>query len=158
MKRPADLIDLAKEEMNQAIENRCRKDAKEADAFYLNTRIVNPNQAVSAGDRFDLGGTEVEVVGTPGHTPANLSYYVPDDRVMYTGDAMVTHYIPNLEAGEVPDWNTWLHSLDIIENKDPVLIVPGHGDLIRKEDIPFQIERIRKFLTAAIAAGKAPTQ
>lgn len=157
-RREADLIDIAKQELNQAIDNSCRRAAGEEDAFYINTTIANPNRAVAHGDQFDLGDVRVEVLGTPGHTPANLSYLVLDDRVLYCGDAIVTHYIPNLEAGTPGDWAQWLTSLDLIEKSDPDIIVPGHGDVVLKEDIPRVIRDIRLILKQAIASGKAPTQ
>jgi metal-dependent hydrolase (beta-lactamase superfamily II) len=45
---------------------------------------------------------------------------------------------------------------DICRPKNPDIIVPGHGDLITKSDIPKEIQRIRSILHHAIAAGHAP--
>ncbi len=156
--RPADLIDMAKEELNLSIENKCRQSANEEEAFYLKTKVVNPKRIVTSGDRFNLGGTHVEVLGTPGHTKANLSYWVLDEQILFCGDAVITHYIPNLEEGSPKDWEIWLKTLDLIEEKNPAIIVPGHGDLITGQDIPKEIERIRRTLQEAIRSGKPPTQ
>ncbi len=156
--RPEDLIDIAKEELNLSIENECRRSANEAEAFYLKTQVINPNKVVTSGDRFDLGGIHIEVLKTPGHTPLNLSYLVLDEHVLFCGDTIVTHYIPNLEEGCPEDWKIWLDSLNLIEEKNPDIIVPGHGDLITGQDIPKAIERVRCILQEAIITGKAPTQ
>ncbi len=155
--RPEDLIDLAKEELNLSIDNQSRRAADEAEAFYLKTRVINPSKAVSPGETFDLGGIHVEVLGTPGHTPFNLSYLVLDEQVLFCGDAIVTHYIPNLEDGSPEDWKVWLDSLGLIEEKNPDIIVPGHGDLITGQDIPKAVQRIRHIVQEAIRTGKAPT-
>lgn len=40
----------------------------------------------SEGDRFALGGLEVEVLHTPGHTPADVSYRIGD--VVFVGDTL----------------------------------------------------------------------
>ena len=71
---------------------------------------------------------------------------------------MVTHYIANLEEGSPEDWGIWLKTLDLIEEINPKIIVPGHGDLITGQEIPKEIERIRRILQEAIRSGKAPTQ
>jgi len=155
--RPGNLIEIVKEDLNLSIENKCRRLANEADAFYLNTQVINPNKAVKMGDGFDLGGIHVKVLETPGHTPFNLSYLVSDEQVLFCGDAIVTHYIPNLEEGGPEDWKTWLNSLDLIETKRCEIIIPGHGDFITGQDIPKAIERIRRILKEAINTGKAPT-
>jgi len=39
------------------------------------------------GDKFNIGELEVHVMHTPGHTPADLSYYIPND-VVITGDSL----------------------------------------------------------------------
>ncbi len=156
--RPENLINLAKEELSFSIENKPRQSANEEDAFYLKTKVINPNKVATPGDRFDLGGIHVEVLGTPGHTPANLSYLVLEEKVLFCGDAVVTHYIPNLEEGGPKDWKIWLETLDLIQKTNPDIIVPGHGDLITGPDIPDQIERIRQILNEAVISGKAPTQ
>ena len=154
--RPADLIDIAKEELNRAIEGDARRKANEEEAYYLNTRIVNPNKTVEPGDVLDLGGKTVQVIGTPGHTAFNLSYLVTDEKVLFCGDAVVTHYIPNLGEGDPEAWEVWLRSLDLIEDQQPEIIVPGHGEFIKGREIPRAIQRIRDILGEATRRGKAP--
>ena len=41
------------------------------------------------GERFALGGLEVEVIHTPGHTPACVSYRIGDD--VFVGDTLFMH-------------------------------------------------------------------
>tara|TARA_B100000614_G_scaffold256548_2_gene275299 strand:+ start:1087 stop:1806 length:720 start_codon:yes stop_codon:yes gene_type:complete len=154
--REEGLIDAAKGELNRAIENDVRREANEEEAYYLHTRVVNPNRTVKSGDVIDLGGKTVQVLETPGHTAFNLSYLVPDEKVLFCGDAIVTHYIPNLGEGGPEDWKVWLKSLDLIEEKQPDIIVPGHGDVIKGREIPRAIQRIRDMLQGAIRTGNTP--
>ena len=55
-----------------------------------------------------LGGCDIQVLLTPGHTETNMSVWVAEDRVLYTGDCLISRYLPNLDAGSKADWQTWL--------------------------------------------------
>ncbi|MBR3158839.1 MAG: MBL fold metallo-hydrolase [Atopobiaceae bacterium] len=43
---------------------------------------------VGEGDVFDLGGTTVEAIALPGHTPGSMGYLVRERRVLLSGDAV----------------------------------------------------------------------
>jgi glyoxylase-like metal-dependent hydrolase (beta-lactamase superfamily II) len=106
--------------------------------FHYGTALRNPDQGLP--DAFDLGGCQVEVVQTPGHTPSNVSLWVAADRVLYCGDAL-THLIePNVATADVPQW---LASLDRIEALDAELIVCGHGPVVLAEDVAQVIAAVR---------------
>ena len=80
-----------------------------------------------------------------------------EDNVLFCGDAIVTHYLPNLEGGGPKDWKIWLDSLDCIEEIRADIIVPGHGDIITGKNIEPAIQRMRAILQKAIDTKKAPT-
>ena len=40
------------------------------------------------GDRLDFGGEQIEVIATPGHTLDMLNYYLPAQKVCFTGDTL----------------------------------------------------------------------
>ncbi len=40
------------------------------------------------GDRFAIGGLQVEVLHTPGHTPACISYHLPEQHIVFVGDTL----------------------------------------------------------------------
>jgi glyoxylase-like metal-dependent hydrolase (beta-lactamase superfamily II) len=44
---------------------------------------------VKDGDKIDLGGIEVEVIGFPGHTPGSVAYVERQHQVAFTGDSML---------------------------------------------------------------------
>jgi len=44
---------------------------------------------VKDGDRIDLGGIEVEVIGFPGHTPGSVAYVERQHRIAFTGDSLL---------------------------------------------------------------------
>jgi len=135
-------------EFNHAIVNPARRAAQEARAFFHGTRLANPNQPIHADTAFDLGGFTVEILLTPGHTSTNLSVWVPDERVLYTGDCLIREYLPNLDAGTVGDWHLWLQSLDRLEALKPSVVVAGHGPIARGDEVQMTIDTVRKVLTA----------
>lgn len=42
---------------------------------------------VTDGQRFDLGGVQIQAVAFPGHTKGSMAFLVEEDRVLITGDA-----------------------------------------------------------------------
>jgi glyoxylase-like metal-dependent hydrolase (beta-lactamase superfamily II) len=142
---------------NSCIKEKVRKEAREEKVFYQETKIVSPANTVVNNQVFDLGGVEAKIIFTPGHTETNISVYVPTEKVIYTGDIVVQGYIPNLENSNADGWKQWLNSLALISSFELNAIVPGHGNVLFKEEIKMEIDRIRKFLVNAIETGKAPT-
>jgi glyoxylase-like metal-dependent hydrolase (beta-lactamase superfamily II) len=129
----------------------------EARLPFAGARIAAPSRPLDAEARLDLGGATAEILFTPGHTPANLSVHVPEERVLFTGDCVVEGYLPNLEAGGPSEWRTWLVSLDRIAALEPELLVPGHGLPLRGAEVAAGIDRVRRVLERAIESGRPPT-
>jgi glyoxylase-like metal-dependent hydrolase (beta-lactamase superfamily II) len=144
-------------DFNGEISNAARRSRHESDVFYHGTRLANPNCAVSEDSRMDLGDCEIEILLTPGHTPSNISVYVPSDEVLFCGDCLVNGYLPNLDAGSVDDWLIWLNSLDRIAELQPRIVVPGHGPVARGDEVFRLIESVREVLRQSIESGRSPT-
>jgi glyoxylase-like metal-dependent hydrolase (beta-lactamase superfamily II) len=142
---------------NAEISNPARRSRQESQVFYHETRLANPNCPIAEDSRMDLGNCPVEILLTPGHTPSNISLYVPSDGVLYCGDCLVSGYLPNLDAGSPDDWIVWLNSLDRIADLAPSIIVPGHGPVAKGEQVPQLIAAVRQVLDRAIINGRSPT-
>lgn len=85
------------------------------------------------GDVVEVDGLEVHVVGTPGHTSDSLSFVLPADRAVLTGDTVlgrgttvVAH--PDGKLGAYLDSLRRLHALAAEHEVDQVW--PGHGPVI----------------------------
>jgi glyoxylase-like metal-dependent hydrolase (beta-lactamase superfamily II) len=139
-------------EFNAAIPDPVRRARNEALAFYHGTHLANPNRPIHEDSTFDLGNCRAEILLTPGHTPANLSVWVAEDGVLYTGDLVVREYLPNLGSGTPPDWQLWLASLDRIEALHPSILVPGHGPIARGAEIQPALDAVRTVLRESIVA------
>lgn len=157
IQRSDDEFRAEKSEFNAEISNAARRGKQEANVFYHGTLLANPNYPVTEDSRMDLGNCEVEILLTPGHTPSNISVYVPSDGVLYSGDCLVNGYLPNLDAGTVDDWLVWLNSLDRIAELAPKFILPGHGPVAKGKEVRRLMESVRGVLQRSIAAGRSPT-
>ncbi len=71
-----------------------------------------------------LGDHTFELIHLPGHTPFEVGVYVPQERVIFTGDNFANKWQPSL-ADCCP--LEWLESLKRIEAMDADYFVPGHG-------------------------------
>ncbi len=85
------------------------------------------------GDVVALDGLELHVVGTPGHTSDSLSFVLPADSAVLTGDTVlgrgttvVAH--PDGQLGAYLDSLQRLHALT--EEQDLRHVWPGHGPVI----------------------------
>jgi glyoxylase-like metal-dependent hydrolase (beta-lactamase superfamily II) len=132
------------------IANSVRRAHHEEDVFYHATELANPNCPVQGDRVLDLGGCSAKVLLTPGHTPSNISIYVPEDGVLYCGDCLVSGYLPNLDCGTLPDWREWLGSLDRIVKLAPTTIMAGHGPVATGDAVPLMIESVRSVIEAAV--------
>jgi glyoxylase-like metal-dependent hydrolase (beta-lactamase superfamily II) len=105
-----------------------------------------PTRAVS-GPRTILNehGREIQLLLLGrAHTDGDVFIYLPEEKVIVTGDAVVD-WMPFLGDGYPEEW---IHTLHALEQVDFTHIIPGHGDVVTKERVVF----LRAYLTDLIAA------
>ncbi|MHB8463337.1 MAG: MBL fold metallo-hydrolase [Acidimicrobiales bacterium] len=72
-----------------------------------------------------VGSTGVELVELgPAHTAGDVIAWLPDRRVVFTGDLLFVGGHPIVWAGPI---SHWVAALDRIIELDPAVVVPGHG-------------------------------
>jgi glyoxylase-like metal-dependent hydrolase (beta-lactamase superfamily II) len=145
------------QEFSASIVDPVRRARHEENVFFEDTSLILPDHMIESEVQMDLGGRRVEILFTPGHTETNLSVWVPEDRVLFTGDCLVNGYLPNLDGGSVREWRSWLDSLARIEALRPAVVVPGHGQVAIGERVSQVIQDVRQTLHEAVAAGHSPT-
>ncbi|MCH0562834.1 MULTISPECIES: MBL fold metallo-hydrolase [unclassified Streptomyces] len=91
------------------------------------------DEGLAAGDVIGVGGLELRVVPTPGHTADSLCFHLPADRAVLTGDTvlgrgttMVAH--PDGRLGDYLDSLRRLRCLTVDDGVHTVL--PGHGPVL----------------------------
>ncbi|MCI8577476.1 MAG: MBL fold metallo-hydrolase [Lachnospiraceae bacterium] len=83
---------------------------------------------VRNGYRFQLEMITLEVIEVPGHTPGNLMLWVPEERIMFTGDHVLFDISPNIITwdGMEDSLGSYLTSLRECRKYDVRLALPGH--------------------------------
>ncbi len=105
------------------------------------------DEAVTTDRVLDVDGTEVHYLHTPGHTPGSGCVWVPEDRVLFAGDTLMSGYAPVTRFGNAELWRQWLASLEKLRNLDFDYIVPGHGPICGREEIVRHIGLLEQALS-----------
>jgi cyclase len=92
-----------------------------------------------------VGDTTFELISTPGHTPGQIAVYIPEKKVMFTGDTIFNGVQTWLYASNVEQW---IDSLKLLKTLDVDFIVPGHGPVCAKREIDVQISFLYEWLAA----------
>ena len=87
----------------------------------------NADHTVSGGEKLDLAGMEIDVIFTPGHSPGHVTYSVPDETAIFSGDVLFQGSVgrTDLPGG---DWATLLDSIRKLVDSHPAetTVYPGH--------------------------------
>ncbi len=129
-------------------------------------RALDPRHRLGAeglgeGDVIEVAGLELRVLATPGHTGDSLSFLVPSDDAVLTGDTVLgrgTTVVAHPD-GRLADYLASLRRLrDLAEAGVVRTVLPGHGPVL-----PDALEAIEHYLRhrderlsqveAAVAAG-----
>ena len=84
-------------------------------------------ETVKGGERLNLAGFEIDVVFTPGHSPGHVTYSVPDERVLFSGDVLFQNSVGRTDL-PFGDWPTLLASIGSLLDAfpDETGVYPGH--------------------------------
>src|SRR5918994_7365342 len=82
---------------------------------------------LSGGERLELAGFEIDVLSTPGHSPGHVTFSIPDEKAIFSGDVLFQQSIgrTDLPGG---DYGTLLDSLRTLVDTLPgeTTVYPGH--------------------------------
>ncbi len=95
-----------------------------------------------SGELFLFENPDIVITHCGGHTEGSITVYVPEERILFSGDVLFAGYHPYLGDADIPqliDALTRLYSLDAVK------IVPGHGELCSKKEIEIQIRYLEAF-------------
>ncbi len=127
------------------------KERADGTVLTLPTRYLSDNDT-----RLELGGVVLELKHRGGaHTPGDTIVWLPQKNVLFTGDVV---YV-NRMLGIFPMSNTrhWLETFAVIEQLNPAIIVPGHGDVTglatAQADTRAYLAALRKHMKQAVDDG-----
>jgi glyoxylase-like metal-dependent hydrolase (beta-lactamase superfamily II) len=92
-----------------------------------------PSRTFSGQIDLKVGDKTVRLVEVgPAHTQGDTLAYVPENRVVYTGDILFNGGHPIVWAGPV---DNWIRACDLMLSWDLDVVVPGHGPITDKAGV-----------------------
>ncbi|KAA1259470.1 putative polyketide biosynthesis zinc-dependent hydrolase BaeB [Rubripirellula obstinata] len=122
----------------------------EAQNLKLEMPPVTIEHQVNDGDVIKVGGIELEVWHTPGHTDSQLAFRVGD--VLLSGDNIYRDgCIGAIDAHHGSDIKAFVGSLERIRDSDVHWLAPSHGPMFRNDKAFMNktIDRVRGYLEMA---------
>jgi cyclase len=122
--------------------------------------VVTP-PSVTFTDRLQVwaGDLRIELIFVgPAHTSNDIVAWIPEHKLLFTGDVVFNGGMPFALAGSI---DGWLDALDVIRGLGAETIVPGHGAVCGPavlDDIEAYLRLVRDAAARGIAAGVAPLE
>ncbi len=90
---------------------------------------VAPGGELADGEFIDIGGTRMQVLHTPGHSPGACCLYAPDLGVVFTGDTLFAGG-PGATGRSYSDFPTIITSIRtrLLDLPPGTIVHTGHGD------------------------------
>ena len=82
---------------------------------------------LKGGETLQLAGFEIDVVSTPGHSPGHVTFSIPDERAIFSGDVLFQGSVGRVDLPG-GDWGTLLESIRTLVDTLPeqTAVYPGH--------------------------------
>ncbi|OBZ82729.1 Beta-lactamase-like protein 2 [Choanephora cucurbitarum] len=143
------LNDILTSELNKNRKIQVHKYPLSEDARLLKYMTTFPTSAelidLEDGQLFEIDqDTHVRVMHTPGHCEDHCSFYLEQEKVLFTADCILGH-------GSVAfdDLKEYMNSLQHIRNLNPGRLYPGHGQVV--ED---SLQKIDQYFSMRLAKEK----
>ena len=99
----------------------------EADAEVLADAAGEP-RTLEEGDTVEMGDATFGVLHTPGHSPGSVSYWCPEERVVFSGDLVFENGAPGSTDTLGGDSDVLRKSLERLESLGAERAYPGHRE------------------------------
>jgi hydroxyacylglutathione hydrolase len=87
----------------------------------------SPEHTVKGGDKLSLAGFEIDVLSTPGHSPDHVTYSIPAEQAIFSGDVLFQGSIGRTDLPGC-DHQTLMDSIAMLLDTlpDETGVLPGH--------------------------------
>src|SRR5215472_12129646 len=103
--------------------------------------VIPPLKAdgyVEDGQRLVIGGMEVEVIYTPGHSPGHVGYYFPGEKVLVGGDLIIASSVGRTDLPDSSHADLEASIRRVMNLPRETRLLGGHGP-----ETTLEIERLR---------------
>jgi hydroxyacylglutathione hydrolase len=107
------------------------------------------DHTLKGGERLELAGFEIDVLFTPGHSPGHLTYSIPGEQAIFSGDVLFQGSVGRVDLPG-GNWETLLGSIGTLVESLPedTTVYPGHMGITS-----LGVERRTNPFLAELAAG-----
>jgi glyoxylase-like metal-dependent hydrolase (beta-lactamase superfamily II) len=121
---------------------------------YLPTKTVDKQESLT------IDGVRVQLLHfAPAHTSGDLIVYLPEQKIVFTGDLIVSlNPFPLIHLEKHGSSAGWIESAKGMLTLDVETYVSGHGDLQTKDDIQKRLDRVQdryNKIKELVAQGKS---
>ena len=94
-----------------------------------NEKIPAIGTVLHDGDTVTFGNSTIKVLHVPGHSPGSFAYYVAEENMLFSGDALFQASIGRTDFADA-DYETLIDSIKskLLSLPDDTRVFPGHGD------------------------------
>lgn len=130
-----------------------------------------PNKTLTKSQNFTINGVKLEVLHfAPGHTSGDLQVYLPEQKVVFTGDVIATSCCGAVRSTQVYTMikkqkggssEGWVKTVKGVLALDADMYLPGHGVPQTRADVQQRLDRIearRAEVKKLVAQGKSLDQ
>ena len=93
---------------------------------FVPTRI--PDDRKLAGVSLTLCNIVVEMIETPGHSPGGACFYLPGDKILFSGDTLFKNGYGRTDFANSRDMDMRASLVTLFKMDADIEVYPGHGD------------------------------
>lgn len=94
---------------------------------WINVESVVPDAFFDEGDKIPLGTLTLQVIHTPGHSPGSVCFYLPEEKMLISGDTLFKSTIGNLSFPTSNANLMWPSLKKLAKLPVDTKVFPGHG-------------------------------
>jgi len=85
------------------------------------------DETLAGGEHLEIAGFDIDVLFTPGHSIGHLTYAIPDEAALLSGDVLFQGSVGRVDLPG-GDWPTLAQSLQMLVDSHPAetVVYPGH--------------------------------
>ena len=101
-------------------------------------------------ERLSLGSTDLEILHTPGHSPASICFYSGDMKLLICGDLVFEQGVGRTDL-PFGSFEALKRSIETVSALDTEVLLPGHGGILEgRNNIERNYEFVKAFFTSFV--------
>ncbi len=126
-------VALLKEQLNVPIyihaldAGNLQKPGSDGLPLYSPIRAIKPDGFLVEAQEINVGNLTIQVIHTPGHTPGGVCFYLPQEKILISGDTLFRGTIGNLSFPTARPELMWDSLKKLAALPPDTKVYPGHG-------------------------------